>query len=85
LVYIHNGVESPIKKNKIMQFTGKCVELEIITLSEISQTQKRQISHVFSHMWKLDFFLKDMKVGEGLLRKRKGTSVREKRTREDNG
>ena len=28
------------KKNKIMSFAGKCIELENIMLSEISQSQK---------------------------------------------
>jgi hypothetical protein len=31
---------SPIKKNKIMSFAGKWMDLEVIKLSEISQTQK---------------------------------------------
>jgi hypothetical protein len=35
-----NGVYSSIKKNKIMSFAGKWMELEVIMLSEISQTQK---------------------------------------------
>jgi hypothetical protein len=41
---------SATKKNKIMSFVGKWVELEIITLSEISLTQKDKY-HMFSHMW----------------------------------
>jgi hypothetical protein len=40
---------SAINKNKIMSFTGKCMELEIIMLSEISQTEKDK-DHVFTHM-----------------------------------
>jgi hypothetical protein len=31
---------SAIKKNEIMSFVGEWMELEIIVLSEISQTQK---------------------------------------------
>jgi hypothetical protein len=31
---------SAIKENEIMSFAGKWVEMEIIMLSEISQTQK---------------------------------------------
>jgi hypothetical protein len=41
---------SAIKKNKIMSFAGKWMELEIITLNTISQTQKDK-NHIFvSHM-----------------------------------
>jgi hypothetical protein len=39
-------------KNKIMLFVGKWIELEAITLSEISQMQK--VSCVFTCMWKLE-------------------------------
>ena len=31
---------SAIKKNKIMPFSATCMQLEIITLNEVSQTQK---------------------------------------------
>jgi hypothetical protein len=44
---------SAIKKNKIMLFAGKCMELENIMLSEVSQTQMEKIA-CFLHMWKLD-------------------------------
>jgi hypothetical protein len=37
---------SAIKKNEIISFAGKWVELEIIMFNEIS--------HVFSHIWNLD-------------------------------
>jgi hypothetical protein len=39
-----------IKKNKILQFTGKWMELEIM-LNEIKQTKESQTLHVFSHIW----------------------------------
>jgi hypothetical protein len=35
------------KKNEILSFAGKWMELEIITLSEVSQDQKAK-SHMFS-------------------------------------
>jgi hypothetical protein len=38
---------SAIKKNEILSFTGKWMELENITLSEVSQVQKSK-THVFS-------------------------------------
>jgi hypothetical protein len=44
---MHNGVLSDIKKNEIMPFAGKWMELNIITLSEISQAQKHKY-HMFS-------------------------------------
>jgi hypothetical protein len=39
---------SVIKKNEILLFSGKCMELENIMLSEVSQCQKEK-HHVFSH------------------------------------
>jgi hypothetical protein len=44
---------SAIKKNKIMLFVVRWTEVEVM-LSEISQTHKKQIQHVLSHMWNLD-------------------------------
>jgi hypothetical protein len=38
-MYVCNGILLAIK-NEIMSFAGKYVELEIITLNKISQTQK---------------------------------------------
>jgi hypothetical protein len=44
---------STIKKNGILLFAGKYVELENI-LSKVSQVQKDKRLYVFSHMWKID-------------------------------
>ena len=44
---------SAIKKNKIMAFAGKWMELKYIMLSKISQTQKNQRPNVFSDKWML--------------------------------
>jgi hypothetical protein len=49
---------SAIKKNEIMWFAGKWMELENIILSEESQAQKTQRSQVFPHMGKLDLKVK---------------------------
>jgi hypothetical protein len=45
---------SDIKKNKIISFAGKWMELEITTLSKISQNQTDKY-HMgfFPHMWNL--------------------------------
>jgi hypothetical protein len=44
---IYNGVYSAIKKTEIMSFAERWMELEIIMLSEISQTEKDKY-HLFS-------------------------------------
>jgi hypothetical protein len=46
MAYIPNGVVLSHKKHEIMSFAGKRMELEIIILSEISQTQKDKY-HMF--------------------------------------
>ena len=40
VVLIHNGVLFSHKKNEILSFSTTWMELEVITLSEISQAQK---------------------------------------------
>jgi hypothetical protein len=53
-VYTHTmGYYSAIKKNEILLFAGKWMELEIIMISEVSQVQKDK-SCMFSLMWKKD-------------------------------
>ena len=39
VVYIHNGILA-IKKNEIMPFGATWMDIEIIILSEVSQTRK---------------------------------------------
>jgi hypothetical protein len=41
-------------KNEILSFSAKWMELENITLSEISQAQKAKKPHVLPHMWIVD-------------------------------
>jgi hypothetical protein len=50
----------------MISFSGKWMELEVMMLSKTSQSWKKQISHVFYHMWNLGGE-KDMKVKGGLL------------------
>jgi hypothetical protein len=40
-------------KNEIMLFASKCMKLDIIMLSKVSQAHKDK-GPVFPHMWKLD-------------------------------
>ena len=50
--YIHTiGYYSAIKKNEIMAFAGKWIELENIMLSEICQSPKNQRLNALSDMW----------------------------------
>jgi hypothetical protein len=45
---------SATKKNEILLFAGKWVELENIVLGEVGQVQKPLRLHVFCHIWNLD-------------------------------
>ena len=54
---------STIKKNEIMAFAGKWMELEIFMLSKISQSQKNQRLNVLSDMQRL-IHTKDGELGK---------------------
>ena len=50
VVYIHNGISSAMKKNKILPFATTWMDLKDIMLSEISQMEKNKcqmISFIF--------------------------------------
>ena len=53
VVHIYNGIYSAIKKNEIMPFLATWMDLEIVILSEVRQTQKRQIPYDIACMWNL--------------------------------
>jgi hypothetical protein len=42
---------SAMKKNEILSFAGKWMEVENIILSEVSQAQKTKKSYVLTHRW----------------------------------
>ena len=44
---------SAIKKNEIMPFTATWMDLEIIILSEVSQTEKDKLLYEIAYMWNL--------------------------------
>ena len=44
---------SAIKKNKIMPFAVTWMDLEIVLLSEVSQTEKDKVSYDITYTWNL--------------------------------
>ena len=51
VVHIYNGILPSHKKNEIMPFAATWMDLEIIILSEVSQTEKDKY-HI-TYMWNL--------------------------------
>ena len=47
MVHIHNGILPAMKRDEIMAFAATCMDLEILTLSEVSETQT---SYAITHM-----------------------------------
>ena len=45
IAYIYNGVLPSYKKNEIMPCAAVCIDLEMIILSEVSQTKTNIISY----------------------------------------
>ena len=52
VVRIYNGILLSHKKNEIIPFAATWMDLEIIILSEVSQTEKDKY-HMISYMWNL--------------------------------
>ena len=44
---------SAVKKNEIMPFEAKWMDLEVVILSEVSQTEKDKLSYDITYMWNL--------------------------------
>ena len=42
VVHIYNGIYSAIKKNEIIPFAATWMDVEIVILSEVSQTEKEK-------------------------------------------
>jgi hypothetical protein len=49
MVTVYSGILFSIKKNKIVSFAGKWMKLEMITLREVSQIQKTNITCFLSY------------------------------------
>jgi hypothetical protein len=49
VIFVYNGILA-IKKNEILSFAGKWMELENIILSEVIQVQKAKGSCFLSHV-----------------------------------
>ena len=56
MTHIHNGILLIHKKNKIMPFAVTWMDLEIVILNKVSQTQK-DVCHMISHSTYKSFHL----------------------------
>ena len=70
VVYIHNGILLSHKKNEIITFAATWMDLEIIILGEVSQTEKYK--YYITYMWNL--------IQMNLFTKQKQTHRRKKQT-----
>ena len=52
MVGIHNGILPSHKKAKIMPFAATCMQLEILTLGEVSQKEKDKF-HMVSLIYRI--------------------------------
>lgn len=79
---IHNGLYSAIQKKEIMSSREKSMELEIIMLSEISQTHRDRDRMAFSNVGLCRGKEKNMKIKErqdGLWKRKRQMDGREEK------
>ena len=55
LIYTHNGILLGPKKNQIMSFAATWMNLEIIILSEVNQTEKHKYYMIIIHILNLKY------------------------------
>ena len=55
VVHTYSGILPSHKKNKIMPFAATWMDLEIIMLNEVSQTENKKIPHDIIFMWTLKY------------------------------
>ena len=54
VLHIHSGILFSHKKNEIKPFAAKWMQLEIIILSKVSQTEKDKYSVISLNTWNLN-------------------------------
>ena len=59
LIYIHNAIHLD-KKNQIMSFAATWMDLEIIILSEVNQTEKDKYYMIIIHMLNLKYYTNEL-------------------------
>ena len=59
VVHIYNGIVLGHKKNDIMPFAATWMDMEIIILSEVNQTEI-QISYDIAYVWSLKYDINEL-------------------------
>ena len=52
-IHTYNGILVSHEKNEILPFAATQMDLEIVILSEVSQTQKDKYHMIIAYMWNL--------------------------------
>ena len=52
---VSSGLLLSVKKNKTMPFAATWIDLEFITLSEVSQKEEDKLSYDTTHTWNLTY------------------------------
>ena len=53
VVHIYNGILLSHKKNEIMPFAVTWMDLEVVILTKVSQTEKDKRQYDIAYMWNL--------------------------------